>query len=518
MRPDCFAKPSMAVTRVSALSILAALLALTGCDKPSAKQPAPRPNIVFILIDTLRADRLGCYGAADAQTPRIDAIAKEGVVFERVISPAPWTLPAMGSIFTGVYPSVHKANDYSQGGDMLRTEVRVVGDDWDTLAERLQGAGYATAAFSANPFIQPATGFAQGFDHFDGSFASNAAPGKLVTAAAMKWLDSRADKSKPVFLYLHYMDVHAPYILPDDILNPLLAKLGKEKDMRPIEQIEATNHPGFFGTSAPYRGEPHNTLRRYAEYYDALYDGCVQLMDREIGALQTSLSERKLWDDSYVIITADHGEALGEHLVWTHGFTAHQNQIHIPLIMRWPGTLAEKRVTGVARGFDIGPTILKQLDLPMLERAQGRPLVGAFEEAEFKNRIAYSEGVKRHEKMNEISAPLRELFNIADDPDEQTDLSAQYPERVAELERLLYAQIQQNRDMAEGVAVGSATMNTAPITAGGYSGGDDDEPDFDIPECALIDYPWKLLYSITPQTVAKQRQAKKQAATPTAAP
>ncbi|MCA9242387.1 MAG: sulfatase [Phycisphaerales bacterium] len=492
---------------LAAIGLAASLAPLIACNKDTSQPPPPRPNIIFILVDTLRADRLGCYGYPDAQTPQIDALASEGVLFERAVSPAPWTLPAMGSIFTGVYPSVHKANDYSQGGGMLETKVRVVDDDWDTLAERLQAAGYETAAFSANPFIKESTGFAQGFDHFDSSFANNATQGGTVTAAALKWLDARPDKSKPLFLYLHYMDVHAPYIVPDDVLAEVVSKLANKSDMRPVQRIEAENHQGFFTTSvAKYRGEPYDRLRSYADYYSALYDGCIQSMDREIGSLKSALTERNLWNGAYVILTADHGEALGEHLVWTHGFTAHQDQVHVPLILRWPGTLQPKRVSPVVTTLDVGPTLLKQLDLPILQRAQGRPFVGAFEKSDFKDRVTYSEGVKRHEKMNEVAEPLGQLFNLANDPDEKTDVSADHPDEVKRLEHLLNLQIQKNEKLAQGIVAKSAELDTGSIEDMIYLGGEGDDVTFETRECALIVYPWKLLYSITPETVAIQRK------------
>jgi len=318
------------------------VLPLVGCERRSSESgqggPPPRPNIIFILVDTLRADRLGCYGDERGLSRFMDGLAGEGVVFERVIATSSWTLPSVASYFCGYYPSVHKVTSYEEALRTARVvggRVRYFGQQFTTLAEILRSHGYLTAGFSANPFISPKYGFAQGFEHFDASFADNATPGEVVNAAALRWLAQR-DTSRPLFLYLHYMDVHDPYCANDQYVTPLIAAVEELPDKRVLTRAEAERHVRFFNKSAVfYRNSPrHRRLFQYAEYWQARYDAGVLQISQYLTELRDGLTELGLWQDAYVIFTADHGESLGEHRLWAHGLSAHQDQLHVPLILR----------------------------------------------------------------------------------------------------------------------------------------------------------------------------------------
>jgi arylsulfatase A-like enzyme len=479
------------------LGTCAGLLALlVGCDPRTEARSAAagsRPNILFILVDTLRADRLGCYGHDGGLSPLMDELAREGVVFDRTIATAPWTLPSVASYFCGYYPTVHKVVSYREALESARGAagaVRYFGDEFTTLAELLQANGYLTAGFSANPFITRKFGFAQGFDHFDSTFAANETHGNVVNAAALRWLAQR-DRSKPFFLYLHYMDVHDPYKAGERYVEPLVAAVEKSPSKTPLTEAEKKRHVNYFRKSAmAYQSVPrHRRLFGYVDYWRARYDSGVPQVDQYLQELRAKLTDMGLWDDAYVILTADHGESLGEHQLWAHGLSAHQDQLHVPLILRWPGELpAGKRLSQTVRLFDIMPTLLAQLEIAAPEGIQARSLHGLIAGDTLPPLAAFAEAVKKQPGQKALvlgtwkllaytEASRYELYDLGADPTEQQDLAAQQPERVADLQRLLERQIEENEALGSGVAVQEAAMTAAELErlrALGYIGGDEE--------------------------------------------
>lgn len=480
--------------------LLAWPLLLTGCDRHSATTAEtadpPRPNIIFILEDTLRADRLGCYGHPGELSPMMETLARDGVLFERVIATSSWTLPSVASYFCGYYPTVHKVTSYEQAlqaGRVGGGTVRYFGDQFQTLAEVLQAHGYLTAGFSANPFITERYGFAQGFEHFDASFAANTTTGEVVNAAALRWLAQR-DASRPLFLYLHYMDIHDPYKASDTYVDPLVNAVKRMTDRRLLTPAETKRHRPYFSKSAiAYRNSPrHSRLFKYAEYWQARYDAGVPQAGQYLDELRAELTEMELWDDAYVILTSDHGESLGEHLLWAHGLSAHQDQLHVPLILRWPGKLpAGRRIPQTVRLFDIMPTLLAQLQIPPPEGIQAQSLLGLIRGETRESLPAFAEAVKK--KPGEKAFVLDEwkllaytregryeLYNLDDDPTEQCDLARKHPQRVAELRRLLEEQLAQNDALGKGVKVRHADITEEELRqfqAVGYFAGDEEDDD-----------------------------------------
>lgn len=472
---------------------------LTGCSRQSAGQSdagasGPRPNIIFILVDTLRADRLGCYGHPGQLSPMMDELAREGVLFERTIATSPWTLPSVASYFCGYYPTVHKVTSYREALETARGAagaVRYFGDEFTTLAELLQANGYATAGFSANPFITQKFGFARGFEHFDASFAANETHGNVVNEAALKWLEQR-DRSKPFFMYLHYMDVHDPYKAGDKYVEPLVAVVEKMPNKTPLAEAEMKRHRNYFNKSAvAYRGVPrHVRLFRYVDYWRARYDAGIPQVDQYLDELRARLQAVELWDDAYVILTADHGESLGEHELWAHGLSAHQDQLHAPLILRWPEQLpAGRRLPQTVRLFDIMPTLLAQLRIDVPEGLQAKSLLGVIAGEEALPLAAFAEAVKKRPGEKALvlgkwkllaytDEDRYELYDLDADPAEQHDLAAQHPKRLAELRRLLERQIEENDALGAGVQVQEAAMTQAELErlrALGYVGGGDED-------------------------------------------
>lgn len=475
-----------------------------GCDRSGADGgkdgggvAAAHPNIIFVLVDTLRADRLGPYGDGRGLSPFVDELAAEGVTFERAIAAAPWTLPSVGSLFTGYWPTVHKLGSYSQERDAHLVEggqVPTLSEDFTTLAEALQEVGYETAAFVANPFITRKYGFAQGFDHFDGSFAGNLTPAPIVTTAALAWLDARPDKSKPVFLYLHYMDVHDPYRASAKHLEPLIAAVEAMPNKRRLTTEELQRHRGLLTNSArEYAGKPrHRELFPFMEYWQARYDAGVAEVNEHLLALRGGLQERDLWDDSYIVFVADHGESLGEHQIWAHGFSNHQDQAHVPLVLRWPAKLpAGARVETTVRLFDVMPTIVEQvggkLPNPVQARSLGNLLAEKVDEAA---RPALVEAVKRAPDeralvlenwkiLGNSATDTFALFNLDTDPHEQQDVAIANPETVSRLREQLARIMAENEALSEAVQLQVRTMTSDErdiFQTLGYVGNDEPAP------------------------------------------
>ncbi|MCK4340735.1 MAG: sulfatase [Phycisphaerae bacterium] len=450
--------------------LLIAVFSPAGCRKPPEVGRLPEdaegpPNIVFLLVDALRADRLGAYGSGRGLSPVMDKFAAEGITFDRPIAQAPWTQPSVASLFSAYYPGVHKVLNYKlafRSTHEGQPKVAVFRDEFTTLAEVLQRHGYQTAAFSANPFIVPAYGFGQGFDHFDAGFAKNTTPGSVVNEAALKWLAGR-DTSQPFFIYLHYMDVHGPYEGDLEYLEAQLPRIEQIPNKYVLSEKE-NKRLGYLrrvpkGARDPAR---HQRLMGYREYWEARYEAGVRAMDIHLAALREQLSEMGLWEDAYVILTADHGEALCEHGIWEHGFSVHHNQLHVPLILRWAGVLpAGKRVRTPARLIDFMPTLLDQFRLPPVAGVQGRSLVPYLQEQPpTEVPIAFAECVKLGTEQKALylgdlkllyvasDPPRRSLFNIAVDPSEQNDLAGSSGFPLSRMLELLRRRLDDNAALA----------------------------------------------------------------------
>jgi arylsulfatase len=459
------------------------LAGLTGCEPQSPTtppaepppEPGPAPNIVFVLIDTLRADVMGCYGYRGGGTPNLDRIAADGVAFDRMIAQAPWTQPSMASLFCSRYPGVHKVLDYAQAFRATfegQEKVVVFDESFDTLAESLQARGYATAAFVANPYILAEYGFAQGFDHFDSSFAKNTTPGGVVNDAAVAWLEQR-DPQKPFFVFLHYMDPHGPYDAAEEFLTPLLDAVERMPNKRRLSEAEFERLKYLRKLPQVYlqNTERHNRLYPYREYWVARYEAGVRQADRFVGDLRARLQEMGLWDEAYVVVTADHGEALCEHGLWEHGWSVHHTDLQVPLILHWAGVLpAGKRVRHTLRLIDLMPTILDQLRLPQPAGLQGFSLVDHIAgRPPSKPVVAFAEGVKLGAEQKALyagdwklmvtpSTGRRQLYNIADDPLEQNDLAASNGATLGSLIRVLQEQVALNARIAGGFVPGTAEL------------------------------------------------------------
>ncbi len=487
--------------RASAAALSAILALIAGCDTGATpvasvgllREGATPPNVIFVVVDTLRADRLGTHGYYRKLTPTIDALAAEGVVCERAVAVAPWTLPSVASLFTATYPKVHKAVSYLllENMDQGRIgKVSVLDESFDTLAELLQSSGYVTAAFSANKFIKAEYGFGQGFDHFDASFAANRVSGSVVNAAALQWLDQR-DAQRPFFMYLHYMDVHGPYDAAPQFMDPLLAEVEANPNRRPLPQQALRMLNPYLNKPPAQDSDPTRweRLRETYDYWEARYDAGVAEFDHHFAAMVAELKKRGVWDNSYVVLTSDHGEALFEHGFWDHGYSLFQTDLHVPLILRWPGVLPTGiRLAGNIELIDIYPTIAEQLRRKLSSTVQGTSFVAhlsgdpkafpslAFADAVKAGALIHQQAILRDD-WKLLAAPISQkrpdgstatqtltvLINLAVDPREQTNALPTHGDVARALADAMKQQIQTNVGFRPGITEDFRRVSEADI-------------------------------------------------------
>ena len=303
-----------------------------------------KPNVILIIVDTLRSDHLGCYGYFRNTTPFMDSLAQQGVRYENVTAGEPWTLPSMATIFTGLLPLEHNAR--RRGDSYYGIDRSAV-----TLTEYMNSAGYTTAAFFNVIFMNADFGFHQGFDHFDcySSLGSSSDRNAEQTVdAVFNWIDEDYDGG-PLFLSVHFYDPHLTYSPPDPF-----ADLWRD-----------TSYSGDFNGNWGQRETVVNVNRGVINLepedlfnLEALYDGEVAYTDREIGRLLTGLRERGITDGTLVILTADHGEEFMDHQKMGHAHSLYQELLNVPLIICGDGFTRGTVFSGGVSQADILPTVL----------------------------------------------------------------------------------------------------------------------------------------------------------------
>ena len=363
---------------------------------------------MLITVDTLRADRLHCYGSNSVATPAIDRLATDGILFQQAVVQVPLTLPSHCSILTGTYPSAHGVHD--QAGFSLGAQP-------PTLAELLERAGYATGGFVGSSVLSASTGIGRGFRRYSDvplSAASGGVPrdglerrGDQVVSEALAWLEEPGRGR--AFVWIHLWDPHTPYAAPE-----------------------------------PFK----------SRYGAAPYDGEVAFVDSLIGMLIERLERRGWYDNSLIVFTSDHGEALGEHGESTHGFFLYDATLRVPLIIKpMAGGGAGRVLSGQVRSIDIAPTVLGLAGIERDPRMQGESLAPRFAGTAADTPLdAYSETyfpyfhfewspltALRTAKHKYIDAPRPELYDLERDPREESNRLQNEPSVTAELEGRLRA-------------------------------------------------------------------------------
>jgi arylsulfatase A-like enzyme len=414
-------------------SLLAvALAACAGCRPPVQGRGW---NVLLVTIETTRADHLSTYGYARETSPAITAFAASGVLFERAGVAIPRTNPSLASLMTSRYPHEHGVRNLLLP---LEPENR-------TLAEVLRAAGYATGAVQTHPRLIAASGFAQGFDAYLDAFTEHPLA-EQACARAEAWIDGRGSGGRPWFLWLHLMDPHWTYDPPAAWRtfagpDPRPARLYADLAAR-----RRTIGPVIFRNAMP--------ADEVAAFVD-LYDSEIRYTDHAIGGLLAALDRRGLRDGTIVVLTADHGESLGENgYFFEHGDLGSEAEVHVPLVVRAPGLPAGVRVGATVGQLDVAPTVLDLLDLagdgsfrgtsllPLLEGpGADRPLFGetdqAFHEENPRREIPGLAGKwrwLRQGRFKLVAIPraaggeLRRLYDLDGPGGESVDVSAEHPD------------------------------------------------------------------------------------------
>ncbi len=431
-----------------------ALIAVGAFIPGCAQEVERRPNVVMIVVDTLRSDRLPFHGWPGNTAPFLDELSRRSLVFENAWSPSSWTLPAAVSSVTSVHPFQHGVNSL-EGLELepgaTPVPVNCIPDGVETLAETLKSVGYRTFGIVSNVLVGAEVGFDRGFDRF---VKLEDEDGDAVNACASSW---RAEMlaGEPFFLYVHYFDPHDPFHArePWFDLSRTDADAGWSGEVP--ERVPDTDtdldwlitrlEPGP-GWLAGRRAEDLSSeeLRDLVAWIRAAYDSEIGFVDSRIRALFEMLS----LDDSVVVFLADHGEEFYEHGDLTHGQNLYCETVRVPLLVSVPGPDAPRgRVTANVSTLDVVPTLRRLLQLPPSRQDQGSDLLAPVEERPVVSFLAGKSG--QHALDNDLRSIVLanhklivqgesvELYDVAVDPLERSDVSERRPELVAELRRLL---------------------------------------------------------------------------------
>jgi choline-sulfatase len=425
--------------RPSCALLLGTALAVSGCGRrASSTPPAEHPSVLLVTIDTLRADRLGSYGHAGAVTPTLDTLAARGVRFATALAHVPLTGPSHASILTGLTPLGHGVRD--NGGFVLPAQVR-------TAAEEFRKAGYRTGAFVSGFPLDRRFGFDRGFETYDDHLPRGNDRRRTpyverfadaTTDAALRWLSApvAGAAAQPFFLWVHYYDPHAPY-------------------------------------------EPPGKLAE--RFRTAPYDGEIAFVDAQIARLLRALEEKGRLSRTVVLVTADHGEGLGEHGEGTHGLFVYDSTLKVPWIMAGPGVGSGRVPVTVARGIDVLPTLLDYSGVPVPPAIDGRSLRAAADGREMSDAPTYAESIYaerefgwaplyawRTSRFKLIEAPRAELYDLEADAAETANRFGERGAQAEELRSKLHTALSRPAPAA-AAAVDSETAER--LGALGYLGG-----------------------------------------------
>ncbi|MFT5285295.1 MAG: arylsulfatase A-like enzyme [Planctomycetota bacterium] len=413
------------------------------------------PDVVIVSVDTLRADRLGCYGYGRETSPNIDRLAARGVVFEQCLSQAPWTLPSYGSLFTSLYPAEHragiseKADIWTKGG--VATDYSKLGqkllNDVPTLAGELSAAGYRTASFYFNPYLGPQTGVARGFDEY--AFLRYTA--EVGVDRALDWL--KLNEGLPRFLFLQLIDPHWPYAPP--------APFDKRFANRRVEDIP--KYP--WGLPSIRNSVPEKHVQTLLS---DLYDGEIAYTDSQLGRLFDYFEKPGTLDQSLLVFHSDHGEEFWEHGQFEHGHALHQELLRVPLILSMPKQFAPLRVADSVRSIDIFPTVMDLLGLKIPDGLRGsslQPMVRG--ELKDVSLTGFAESIlwgRPYAPFDEAKTLVTDdwklvvgdgesptsLYHLSEDPNERVNLATKRDEDVQRMQRRLTTIFEEARDGSVG--------------------------------------------------------------------
>ena len=370
-----------------------------------------RPNVVVYLVDALRADRVGVYGQPRPLTPRVDAFAAGATVYDRAWAQSSWTRPAVASLFTGLRPEVHCVN-----GRLDR-----LGEGVETLAQRLAGAGYATAAVVANPNASGTFGLDRGFGDFV-LMPADRRRSSDVHAELVRWLDGH-DPERPFLLYVHTVDPHLPYDPPARFRDRFAPGV-ERRDLGSTEVVGS-----LLARDLVDEG-------RWTADLLALYDAEVASNDEAFGALLDELDRRGLGDATAVVFLSDHGEEFFDHGGWIHGRTLYREVLQVPLVIRLPGQREGRREAAPVSHVDLMPTLLELAGVDSGSGLHGRSLLGPLDAPRTVAAFLDLDGwggwsvvrdghhAIRHQRLGYVGPA--ELYELDADPEELRDLGRDF--------------------------------------------------------------------------------------------
>jgi arylsulfatase A-like enzyme len=403
-------------------------LLLAGSLVTACRASTPPPNVLLIVIDTLRADRVGWYGTNRQLTPFLDSLAERGTVFWNAYAQGSWTAPSVASLLTSRYQSQHQVASFDS----------VLADEELTLAEVLRRSGWVNGGFTANVVLGGRRGYQQGFDRWvtvQGDVPPTASflpdprtkpRAHHVHQQVRTWLEDvqRQRPAAPIFLYLQYMEPHTPYGPPPDAVERMLARHPDPARGRAV--LDALRQP-------PNLRQWNLPDPEFLAPIEDLYDAEVYDLDRELRTLFADLERRGFLANAVVIVTADHGEEFMDHGRMQHASSLYEEIIHVPLLVRVPADTTRRDAREMVQLIDVAPTILALAGVPAPPSFEGRTLTSPATD----RRFAYSEqtrdpaqalGVKvqRHERsvvagshklLLAVGGDI-EAYDLANDPAE----------------------------------------------------------------------------------------------------
>lgn len=418
-----------------------------------ASMASDRPNVILISLDTIAADHMDLYGYRYLTTPFLDGFGRENITFDNALSQAAFTLPSHYSIFTGVVPQTHHILAADDGSHGPYKNTRKLNSEITTLTEYLKEAGYDTvwSGTVEDPQLDLRSGLGRGFNQFYMSILDNEDWNQLED----DWLEQlrlllQSRKDRPTFYFFHSYIAHSPYkpiapydrIFGDGALDRPRKGIQTAHDLLE-ETLKRTIGDPFAAQTVGRLWQQQFTLQPAASdtsQLRGLYDGGLRNLDDRLETFFRILKEEKLYDNSIIIVTSDHGESFGEHGEFFHAIP-YRNQLHVPLIVKAPG-LSPRRISESVYGIDILPTILGLLSLKPKSNVEGQSLVPLLEGKPFQRNRQYefAFGVNADTvfdsrwQLLSWNSHVNKLFDLKTDPNGEKDVSGAYPKEVARLQ------------------------------------------------------------------------------------
>jgi arylsulfatase len=391
-------------------------------------------KLIFVSLDTVRADRLSCLGYPRPTTPNIDRIASEGALFTNVFASDIPTQPSHTALFTGRFGiSTSIVSHFWPNSHLDITEP------W--LPSMLQAAGSPTGA--VDHLFAMKDWFIRGYDDYKSPAGRSRAPAAAVNDLAFPFIQQHVDED--FFLFIHYWDAHIPYVPPPAFVERFAADAAAPRD--PLVEYRLRSRPSY----PLFRRNLYDFLDDIPnlDYVAALYDAEIAYLDHHIGELRALLERLGILDDTMLVFFGDHGENMTEHDAWFDHAGIYDSVVHVPLIMRHPASIEPSRVDAMVQLVDVLPTVCETLDLPIPLGTDGRSLHPLISGARGGERLAYlseatwqaKRGIRSdtwkyiksyHPGIYERSGP--ELYDVVNDPDEQFNLAQFFPEVVGDLD------------------------------------------------------------------------------------